>query len=101
MKALFFGNCQVAAIQQTINFQCDQKLITCFNTDINEDDFKHEIESSDIIITQYIHEAYRNLTYLNTSFVMTHRQKNTSIIFFDSLYFDAYFIDLKSISHTE
>jgi hypothetical protein len=92
MFILFYGNCQVWAVKQTLNLPYETQTIECFNTDITKEDFINILQKSDIIITQPIQDHYREKDYLSTSFVLKHTKGK--VILFDSCYFDFYYFDL-------
>lgn len=94
MKILFYGNCQLFAIKQTMNlvgyeqFHCE-----CFSTMITQEEFDDLIKC-DIIITQSICDHYRNREYLSTSYLLDHCSKDCKVVILDSLHFDFYYPDL-------
>lgn len=95
MKILYYGNCQLAAIKSLLNLKnFVEKIIECFNTEIDEFTFKNIIQQQDIIITQSIHDFYREKEYLSTNYIIKNCKKNCKIIIFDSCYFNFYYFDL-------
>jgi hypothetical protein len=98
-KILFFGNCQSGAIMKCLNL--NKSYVThyepCFLSTLNKKEFTTLIHKQDIIITQPITKQYRNLDYLNTTYIVN----NTKgiVIIFNSCYFDFYYPDLKYITH--
>lgn len=100
-KILFFGNCQTGAIINVLNLNDSFTInhIVCHKTNINKKKFTSLIKNQDIIVTQHIAKNYRNLEYLNTSYVLNNINTNTIIIIFNSCYFDFYYPDLKYIRH--
>ena len=104
MKILFYGNCQMEAINQILNLNIniyEISIIECFSTDINENDFKKIIKKSNLIITQMIHENYRNKHYLSTKYILDHCTQQTKIIFINNLHFEYYYFDLKFVKKKE
>jgi len=100
MKILFYGNCQMEAINQILNLNkniYEIFSIECFSTEIKENDFNNIIKKSNLIITQMIHENYRNKHYLSTKYILDNCNKKTNIIFINNLYFEYYYFDLKFI----
>lgn len=97
-RVLFYGNCQPEAIMSVLNLDNSiyyTSYISCFGTNLNENEFLKYILQSDIIITQHISDDYRNKHYLSTSFICNNAKKTTKIILFNSLHFDFYYVDLK------
>jgi len=92
---LFYGNCQIYAILKTLNLSnYIIHHIECFSTTINQEDFTNMIHKCNIIITQPIHDNYRNLDYLSTSYIIKHKRQNCHLIIVDSCYFNFYYYDL-------
>ena len=100
-KILFFGNCQTGAIINILNLNDSFTInnIVCYKTNINKKKFTSLIKNQDIIVTQPIAKNYRNLEYLNTSYILNNINTNTIIIIFNSCYFDFYYPDLKYFRH--
>ena len=98
-KILFFGNCQSRAIRDCLNL--NKSYIThieaCHLSTLNKIEFTTLIKEQDIIITQSIAQNYRNLDYLNTTYIVNNT--NGIVIIFNSCYFDFYYPDLKYIKH--
>lgn len=97
MNVLFYGNCQLYGIMQTLNlpdkiFNC--KYLDCYVSDFSKDYFKKVISNSSIIITQPINDNYRDKDYLSTTFVLENASSLCKIIIIDSLYFNFYYFDL-------
>ena len=95
---LFYGNCQLYAILNTLNLPpgCGYNIIhiACYREDISKQDFTDIINKCDIIITQNMNENYRSVDYLCTSYVKQHKKPECKLIIFDSCYFDFYYFDL-------
>lgn len=92
---LFYGNCQIYAILKTLNLSSYMiHHVECFSTTINQEDFTNMIHKCNVIITQPIHDNYRNLEYLSTSYIIKHKQPNCHLIIVDSCYFNFYYYDL-------
>lgn len=96
MKVLFYGNCQLHAIKETLRLPKYYEIfsIPCWTTDCDEKEFTQIIKKCDIIITQSINDNYRNVNYLSTSYIIAHSNSNCKIIIFDSCHFDFYYVDL-------
>jgi len=96
---LFFGNCQPGAIMECLNL--DSSYIThceyCHMSTLNKMEFTKLIKKYDIIITQPIDNNYRNVDYLNTSYIINNT--NGIVIIFNSCYFEFYYPDLKYMKH--
>jgi len=92
---LFYGNCQVWAIKETLNLpSIHSEIVMCWDTTLDENHMKELIQKADIIITQPIQDNYRNLPYLSSSYMIQNARPTTKIIMFDSCYFDFYYVDL-------
>lgn len=100
-KILFFGNCQPLAIMTCLNL--DESYIThylpCHISTINKEEFRTLIKEQDIIITQPISDNYRDLDYLNTTFILNNT--NGIVIIFPSCYFKFYYPDLTYMKHND
>jgi len=97
INILFYGNCQLHAVNQTLNLPNDKfkkTLVECWTEKIDKDEFTNTIKNSDIIITQNINDNYRDVDYLSTSYIINNSKQNCRIIIFDSCYFDFYYFDL-------
>jgi len=98
-KILFFGNCQTGQIMKCLNL--NESYITyyeqCHLSTLNKKEFTTLINKQDIIITQPIEKNYKNVDYLNTTYVINNT--NGIVIIFNSCYFDFYYPDLKYIKH--
>jgi len=97
INVLFYGNCQLNAVFQTLNLpktQFNTFLIECFSTNINKEEFTNTIKNCDIIIVQPIDDNYRNKCYLSTSYVVNNSKNNCKIFFFNNCHFDFYYFDL-------
>ena len=101
MNILFYGNCQLFAISQTLNLHISHTItnVECWKNDIDEDYFCQIIKSSNVIVTQPINDNYRDKHYLSTSFIVRNKSSHCKLIIFDSCHFDFYFIDLKYHLH--
>lgn len=99
---LIFGNCQANAISKTMNLDKDHYEIyveLCYLTKIEKEEFTNIITKCDIIITQPISDNYRDVDYLNTSYIIENARENCNIFIFDSCYFDLYYPDLSYIEY--
>ena len=102
MDVLFFGNCQCMSLCEILKF--DTKVynvhkISCFKTDISKVKFTELLSKCIIVITQPINDNYRNVDYLNTSYIIKSVPNNCKIAVFDSCYFKFYYPDLRYIQH--
>jgi hypothetical protein len=95
MEILFYGNCQLHAVLLTLNLPNNFKIhnIECWKDNINEHKFTSIIKNCDIIITQAIHDNYRDKQYLSTSYIIQHKKSSCKIIIIDSCHFDFYYFD--------
>jgi hypothetical protein len=97
IQILFYGNCQTFAVKETLCLPLNAyKIIhiSCHTTDINKEEFTNTIKHSKIIVTQPIHNNYRNKDYLSTNFIIENANPECQIIIFDSCRFDFYYVDL-------
>lgn len=102
-KVLFFGNCQLAAIQRILRL--DPKLFQSHvipvhanrKVDKNKEEFTKFINQFDIIITQPIRDDFGGVDYYNTNYIIHNARKEAKIIIFHSCYFRFYYPDLKYI----
>ena len=95
LKVLFYGNCQICCLGNTINLSPLTKIIPCFNdSDILEDTFKSIVEDADIIVTQPINDNYKEKFFLSTNYVIKNCKKSAKIFIIPSLHFDFYYPDL-------
>jgi hypothetical protein len=90
-KILFYGNCQMDALKQTLEMKGD--FIACYNTKINENDFHNIIITCDIIFTQSIKDNYHNKHYLSTSYIINNCKKSCKIIICANNYMKFYYFD--------
>jgi hypothetical protein len=94
INILFYGNCQVAALYNTLILNdTTYKIILCHETNLSESEFLEEIKSVQVIITQPISNDYRNKSYLSTKYLLDNISYNTIIIIFPSIYFHFYYFD--------
>jgi hypothetical protein len=96
MNILFYGNCQLQSILQTLNLSREYNIfhVECWKEHIVEEYFTNIIKKSDIIITQSICDNYRNVKYLSTTYIIQHKNPNCKLILFDSCHFNFYYFDL-------
>ena len=95
---LFYGNCQLGAIQNILCLSHTSFNITyipCFSTEYTDIEFDTILKNNDIIITQPIHDNYRDKYYLASNYVVNNCKKNAIIIFINNCHFDFYYFDLK------
>lgn len=101
MNILFYGNCQMTALEKTLNLnkmKYNETIIECFDTELTEEEFTLCINRSDIIIMNLVEDNYRNKKYLSTTHIIYHSQKDCKIIILNNFYFDFYYFDSKMIS---
>jgi hypothetical protein len=94
---LFYGNCQLEKIKDILNLSPSEYnvcYICCFNTSLSDIEFDTVIKISDIIITQPIHDSYRDMYYLSSNYVVNNCKQNSTIIFVNNCHFSFYFFDL-------
>ena len=105
INILFYGNCQCNAIRLVLNLPSNYNIfsIECFSTNIESDEFTNIVKKSNIIITQPIHDNYRNKDYLSTKYIINNKNNDCKIILFNPLYFNYYYFDLnyKKINNDE
>jgi len=99
---LFYGNCQTGAVMETmrgpkssfpIHENTQMTHIFCVDTPYTEEEFRRIIEQSDVIVTQPIHDNYRDVHYLSTKYIVEKARPETIIILFPSLWFNFYYPD--------
>jgi hypothetical protein len=99
MCILFYGNCQLNAICQTLNLDQNKFSIfniPCHNTNISKEEFTTILNQCNLIVTQSIKDNYRNTDYLSTSYIINNATRSTcNIIIFDSCYFSFYHFDVE------
>lgn len=96
INILFYGNCQLSAIQQILNL--DPKYfntiyIQCYSTELCQYEFNNILSNVHYIITQPIRDNYRNKIYLSTKYILDYCNNNTKIIIFNNCYFKFYHFD--------
>lgn len=98
-KVLFFGNCQCDVIRYTLNLPRDKYSMEYvpvhWDRVIDKELLREKVRNSDIIITQPISDGYKNLDYLNTTFVLKNRSEKCKFIIFNSCHFEFYDLDLR------
>jgi hypothetical protein len=99
MCILFYGNCQLNAICQTLNLDTNRFNIfniPCHNTMITKKEFTTILNQCDLVVTQSIKDNYRDVDYLSTSYIINNVLRSTSkIIILDSCYFNFYHFDVE------
>jgi len=95
---LFYGNCQIQKILDILNINLSNEFnityIECFSTNITNLDFNNILKNADIIITQPIHDNYREMYYLSSNYIINNSKKESVIIFVNNCHFDFYYFDL-------
>lgn len=99
---LFYGNCQMTPICNTLNLdktKYNQSIIECFSTEMLEQEFHEYVVNADVIIMTIIENNYRDKHYLSTTYVVYHAKKDCKLIILNNFYFSFYYFDIKII-HT-
>ena len=94
---LFYGNCQLHAIEHTLQIPEEKYSrinIPCWTTEYDKESFREIIYKCDIIITQPINDNYRDVDYLSTNFIIHNSNNYCKIIICDNCYFNFYYFDL-------
>jgi len=97
INILFYGNCQLEKIKYILCLSpkiFNLNYICCFSTDYTDLEFDRNLKNSDIIITQPIHDNYRDKYYLSSNYVVNNCKENAKIIFVNNCHFDFYYFDL-------
>jgi hypothetical protein len=97
INILFYGNCQIGAIYQTLNLNINKfKIynIPCWTTNYDKQTFTDIVNKCDIIVTQPINDNYRDVDFLSTSYIIANSKTYSKIIICDSCHFDFYYFDL-------
>jgi len=96
MHILLYGNCQLYAILKTLNLSKKYKTVNieCWEKHIDKQEFTDIINKCNVIITQPINDAYRDVDYLSTSYIIKNKKPDCKLIIFDSCHFDFYYFDL-------
>ena len=109
---LFYGSCQNynlyidnpcgrSFLQESLK-DFNVTTISCYSTDISEEDFNIIVKNSDYIITLPISENYRNKNYLSFKYILENVKETCKIIVFAPLDFDLYFFDyVNSFYHNQ
>jgi hypothetical protein len=96
-NVLFYGNCQLGKI---MDIMClppayfNVTYIPCFTTSLSDLEFDYILKQSDIIITQPIHDNYRDKYYLASNYVVNKCKEHSVILFINNCHFDFYYFDL-------
>ena len=99
---LFYGNCQAYAVKEVLNLgdEWTQYHVQCFSTDISQKDFDDILQKCDVIITQPIHDNYRDIEHLSTTYIVNKcNSAICTILIFDSCHFDFYYFDMTYKEH--
>jgi hypothetical protein len=96
INILFYGNCQLVAVTKTLKLSSKFNIENheCFTIKLSKEDFTTIIRNADFIITQHIHDNYRDKDYLSTNYIIENKNQNTKMIIIDSLHFDFYYFDV-------
>ena len=97
-RLLFYGNCQVDAVEQTLNLDPEVFVthsVECWTTTIAKEEFTALVAKADILVMQPTADGYRGLDYLSTSYILRHRKKASKVFLFDSCYFRFYYCDMR------
>lgn len=100
-KILVYGNCQTTSLLEVLNLPNFYTItnILCYTTQLSKPELTKIISESDIIITQAIHDNYRDVDYLSTSYILKHKKSNCKVIIFDALRFFFYNLDVGHIDN--
>jgi hypothetical protein len=96
-NVLFYGNCQIGKLMDMLclpSSSYNNTYIPCFSTNCSSIEFDTILKQSDIIITQPIHDNYRDKNYLASHYVVNNCKQNSIIIFINNCHFDFYYFDL-------
>jgi len=101
LNILFYGNCQLIAVTHTLKMSSKFNIENheCFATKLLKEEFTTIIRNADFIVTQHIHDNYRDKDYLSTNYIIQNKNPNAKIIIMDSLHFDFYYFD--TIYHSD
>lgn len=94
---LFYGNCQLGKIKDIMCLSpvlYDVFYISCFSTTLSDIEFDTILKKADIVITQPIHDNYRDMYYLASNYVVNKCKEGATIIFVNNCHFDFYYFDL-------
>lgn len=96
INILFYGNCQINSLVNTLNLtsKFNIHICECFLTELSKEEFTDIIKTSDFIVTQHIHDNYRDKDYLSTNYIINNKNYDTKMIIIDSLHFDFYYFDV-------
>ena len=95
---LFYGNCQINTIRQTLNLNPNKYEvcnIQCYN-DVDIQYFTDKIKSSDIIVTQSIKDNYLDNEFLSTTYIIRTCKPDCKVIILPSYYFKFYYFDISN-----
>jgi len=96
-NVLFYGNCQLGKIMDMMCLPStlfNVTYIPCFTTSLSDLEFDYILKQSDIVITQPIHDNYRDKYYLASNYLVNKCKNNSVIIFINNCHFDFYYFDL-------
>jgi len=97
INILFYGNCQLGKLKDILCLPSkffNITYISCFLTQHTDVEFDKILKNSDIIITQPIHDNYRDKYYLASNYVVNKCKEDSVIIFVNNCHFDFYYFDL-------
>lgn len=95
-NVLFYGNCQMSAIQQILNLDINyfnSIYVQCYSTELEQNEFDNILLNANYIITQHIKDNYRNKIYLSTKYILDKCNPNTKVILLNNCYFKFYHFD--------
>jgi len=95
-NVLFYGNCQICALQMILNLNINEYniiVIECYNTNITKIELDNVLKNIDIVIMQTTVDNYRNKEYLSSNYLINNSNNTCKIIFFDNCYFNFYYFD--------
>ena len=89
------------AIKKTLNLSCEQYHYECFSTSVTKEEFTEKTKMCDVILTQAIHDNYRDRDYLSTSYILQTCSPDCRIVMVESFHFDFYYPDLTYLTLNE
>ena len=102
MRVYVHGNCQgpaIAALLKEQRPEWDVASYEVFNTKIISEiaRYYHYVETADIIISQPIHDGYRNRADLSLNWLRASAKPNAQFVIFPSMFFDGQLVGCRSI----
>lgn len=102
MRVYVHGNCQapaIAGLLREVYPDWDIEAYEVFNERIIKqiDRYYHFAETADVIITQPIHDGYRNRADLSLSWLRSVARPSTRFVSFPSMFFDGQLVGCRSV----